>query len=162
MEWQSCLLESWTFVRHFWLPLLKKGWLLAVAGLTDHPPIWVLTLLGPNLHHSHRDYMKICTYSQQLDIFSHQQDIVKNAIVYSLGKAHQSRRKFAPKCTNKAKNLHWEKYHTKENHHNTDSNEKGLELHIFKATLTPAGENKGGYWLWQDLRATLPCGRLHS
>ena len=42
----------------------------------------------PNLYHSHQGYVKIHTDSHQLDIFSHQQDIVENAIVYSLGWRH--------------------------------------------------------------------------
>ena len=46
--------------------------------------MWALTLLGPNLYHLHQDYMKICIDLHQLDI-SHQQDIIKNAIVYRLG-----------------------------------------------------------------------------
>ena len=78
-------------------------------------------------------------------------------------KAHQSRRKFAPKCTNKAKNLHQQgqkictnKNCTKGNHYNKASNKNRVGLHIFRALLTPTGENKGGYWLRQDLRATLP------
>ena len=49
------------------------------------PHMWALAPLGPNSHHLHRDYVKIHTNSHQLDIFSHQQDIVKNAMVYSLG-----------------------------------------------------------------------------
>ena len=72
-----------TFVRHFWLPLVKI-WLLAVAELMNHPSMWPLAPLGPNSHHSHQDYVKICTGSHQLDI-SLRQDIVENAIVYSLG-----------------------------------------------------------------------------
>ena len=78
-------------------------------------------------------------------------------------KAHQSRRKFAPKCTNKAKNLHQQgKNCTKGNHYNKASNKNGVGLHIFRALLTPTGENKGGYWLRQDLRATLPVNGAQS
>ena len=50
----------------------------------NHPPIWALATLGPNSYYSHRDYVKICPNLHQLDIFSHQQDIVENAIVYTL------------------------------------------------------------------------------
>ena len=39
-----------------------------------------LAPLAPNLHHWHRHYVKICTDSHQLYIFSHRQDIVKNAM----------------------------------------------------------------------------------
>ena len=48
--------------------------------------MWALAPLEPNSHHLHRVYVKICTDSHQLDI-SHWQDIVKNAIVYSLAMA---------------------------------------------------------------------------
>ena len=79
--------------------------------------------------------------------------------VIGLSKSYRSRRKFVPKRTNTAnKNtlLHWGKNHTKENHYNKASNEKGMGLHICKAPLTPAGENKVGYWLQRDLRTTFP------
>ena len=49
----------------------------------NHPLMWALAQLGPNSHHSRLDSVKICTDLHQLDI-SHQQDFVKNAIVYSL------------------------------------------------------------------------------
>ena len=63
--------------------------------------------------------------------------------VTSFGKVHWSNIKFAPKCTNKAKNSHhWGKNHTKENDHNKASNEKGVGLHIFKALVTPIGEKR--------------------
>ena len=79
------------------------------------------------------------------------------------GKVHQSCRKFSPWHTNKAKKLHhWGKNHTKENHHNKGTNEKGVELHICKTFFTPTGENKDGYWLRQDFRTTLPWGHSHS
>ena len=46
-----------------------------------------------------------------------------------LSKVHQSHRKFAPKCTKKAKNLHhWGKNCTKENHHNKASTKKMVGL----------------------------------
>ena len=54
----------------------------------NHPRMWALAPLGPNQHHPHRDYMKILTDSHQLDIFSHRQDIVKNATVYSLARIY--------------------------------------------------------------------------
>ena len=34
-------------------------------------------------------------------------------------------------------------------------------LHVCKALLTPAGENKGGFWLRQDQWITIPCRRSH-
>ena len=46
--------------------------------------MWVLAPLGQNSHYSHQDYVKIRTDSHQLDIFSHLQDIVESAIIYSL------------------------------------------------------------------------------
>ena len=84
--------------------------------------------------------------------------------VTGLGKAHQSHIKFAPKCTNKAKNLHhWWKNHSKENHNNKASNKKRVGqlicAHFGSTLLTPTGKYKGGYWLRRDLQTTLLFGR---
>ena len=77
--------------------------------------------------------------------------------VTSLGKVHQSHRKFAPKRTNKAKKKFTRgQNRTIENPHNKASNVKGVWLHNCKALLTPTGENKGGYWLWQPGRTYKP------
>ena len=80
--------KAWnsTFVRHFWLPLVKteNRWLLAAAGFVNHIPMWALASLGPKSQHSHWDYVKIRTDSHQVDIYLHRQYIVENAKVYSL------------------------------------------------------------------------------
>ena len=70
------------------------------------------------------------------------------------------RRKFTPKCTNKAKNSHHGKITPKITItlKLQTKNRWGCTFVTCKALLPPV-ENKGSYWLWRNLWTTLRCGR---